>query len=151
MDDWKEEWEKEQGDQKAGNIFAAVLFGLVSLPFWFADVMCGIVVTAFWGIMFLVYWNSQPHTYEDFAERKKKEREEALRPKPGTQYYPRYYLPPVVEDGPECPMCGSKDVRELSGLDVDVDAVDTFIEEADGGMWPVCLHDYMCRRCGHKW
>lgn len=145
--DWKEEWEKEQKEQPGTYKFVAVLFGLFALPFWFAGVVAGLIVTAFWVFAFIFFWSSQPHTYEDFAERKEKELEESLRPKPRT----RDYMPPIIEDGPECPECGSRDVRKLSGLDVDLDAVDTFIEEPDGGIWPVCLHDYLCRRCGHKW
>lgn len=150
MDDWKEEWEKEQEDQHSTNIFAAVVLGFFALPWWFAGVGVGLFFTVFWGLMFLVHYRTQPHTYEDFAERKEQERKKELYPTSTPTETRRSYTYTSETAGPACPNCGSRNVRKLSGLDVDVDAVDTFVE-MNGNIWPVCLHDYMCRQCGHKW
>lgn len=146
--DWKDEWEKEQEEQRSTNKFTAVVFGLIALPFWFIDVKWGIVITAFWGFMLLILIKDQIHTYEDFVEQKQKEIDNLLRPSPPPTRYS--YTPPSETVGSSCPKCGSRNVRKLSGLDVDVDAVDTFVE-MNGNIWPICLHDYMCRQCGHKW
>lgn len=150
---WKIEWEKEKKEQRDNNLFTAVVFGLFALPAWIIDVKWGIVITAFWGLVLLLLIVQQPHTYEEFAKQKQKELENKRRhPTPPTTPT-RYSFAPSstsMTAGPSCPKCGSRNVRKLSGIDVDVDAVDTFVEMNDN-IWPVCLHDYMCCQCKHKW
>ncbi len=148
MPDNKDEWEKEQEGQRAGNIFAAAAFGLFALPFWFADVMFGVVVTFFFFTIFMIYVSSQPQSREEFEARRE---EPAERAHPQAASHRRSSDRSLSEKPvPCCPRCGSDRVRRLSGLDLDADAVDTFAE-TDGMIWPVCLSDYMCLRCGHKW
>lgn len=95
----------------------------------------------------MVMNSSQPQSREKFETKRKEEMEKPLETNLTPGRYSGWSGP--VRSSPCCPSCGSYDVCRMSGLDVDADAVDTFTE-IGSIVWPVCLSDHMCRRCGHN-
>lgn len=148
MQNEKDGWEKEQEDQKAGNIFGAVFFGFISLPFWFADIRYGIVVTVFWAVVLLIHINSQPKSKEEYEAREKEaiDNQLHLTATPGryADYSAGFY--DDSETVPDCPDCGSSDVVEITNFEKAV----AYESWGVGGL-NVVDSKYRCCNCGKMW
>ena len=144
MQNEKDGWEKEQEDQRSGNIFAAVVFGLFALPFWFADIRFGIVVTLFWAVVLLIHINGQPKTREEYEAREKRELENQLHPTapPG----PYTHFDPPAKAIPNCPDCSSSDVVEITNFE----KAAAYQSWGAAGL-KVVDSKYRCCNCGKMW